>query len=81
MSGPEAVKVIIRCRPMNQREKGLKSKVRHKIFFHYFIYIVSILKSGKHNNEVGYFFLNFPVGTFFISVNNDKNTHCTLYCM
>ena len=27
MSGPEAVKVIIRCRPMNKREKGLKSQV------------------------------------------------------
>ena len=31
MSGPEAVKVIIRCRPMNQREKSLKSKVRYSI--------------------------------------------------
>ena len=43
MSGPEAVKVIIRCRPMNQREKGLKSKVR---YFYKENILLSFFKSG-----------------------------------
>ena len=30
-AGPEAVKVIVRCRPMNKREKELNSKVRNII--------------------------------------------------
>ena len=38
----EAVKVIVRCRPMNSREKDLKSKVRqHSIFIY--------LKTLTHN--------------------------------
>ena len=32
----EAVKVIVRCRPMNSREKDLKSKVRQNSIFIYF---------------------------------------------
>ncbi len=31
-AGPEAVKVIVRCRPMNKREKELNSKVRNIVF-------------------------------------------------
>ena len=37
----EAVKVIVRCRPMNSREKDLKSKVRQHSIFIYLIMCVS----------------------------------------
>ena len=52
MASPEAVKVIVRCRPMNGREKDLKCKVSTQcgnfvIFLLFKFYVKSILKNGK----------------------------------
>ena len=42
MSGPEAVKVIVRCRPMNKREINLKSQVNLQNLFKQFKHKISV---------------------------------------
>ena len=48
MSGPEAVKVIVRCRPMNKREKDLKSQVKQSQFTKWKPRTKIILKQMTH---------------------------------
>ena len=58
-AGPEAVKVIVRCRPMNKREKELNSKVRNIFFIKVVWYILMINLTIKIRHIINLKLLNY----------------------